>query len=162
MTTTIKNKQVHVFALGNTKKLLNHLKNIYCYNCSSPNKLLDIILQNQPLYLLGLGSYSGIGQNKIHIETVCSNHFNNIFIQSNHYEELEIKPFLNPTPIMNYSKTIGYSYCNRISWKIMQLINQNSLKSFYTFLHIPRTLDPWIASQEINAALMSFNDSSIK
>lgn len=54
---------------------------------------------------------------------------------------------------MKFTKAIGNSYCNLVSWKIMQLINFQKLNSHYTFLHIPKTMKPWIVSQEIDEAL---------
>ena len=125
-------KQIYGFALGSTSRLLYRLKNIDCCYLVFPNNLdkyLNMLIHDQPPYILGLGSYSGVDQDKIRIETICSNQFRNDFVDDNQYAETEIKPFLKPTAMMKYAKTIGNFYCNQISWKIMQLINQGKLHS---------------------------------
>lgn len=114
---------------------------------------LDILIHDQPSYVLGLGSYSGADQDKIRIETICSNQFRNDFSEGDQYTEIKINPFLKPTAAMKYATAIGNSYCNLISWKIMQMINYEKLHSHYTFLHVPKTMKYWIASQEIDKAL---------
>ena len=148
--------KVYGFAMGNTGRLLYQLKNVDCCYLIFPNNInmyLDMLIHDQPPFILGLGSYSGVDQDNIRIETICSNQFRNNFIEGDHYTETEIKPFLKPTAFMKYTKAIGNSYCNLVSWKIMQLINQNKLNSHYTFLHIPKTMKYLIAGQEIDETL---------
>lgn len=121
------NKQIYGFALGGTKNLLYRLKNIDCCYLVFPNNLdmyLDMLIHDQPDYVLGLGSYSGVDQDKVRIETICTNQFRNNLIDSNTPQKMEINPFLQPTNKMKYASAIGNSYCNLVSWKIMQLINQ--------------------------------------
>lgn len=152
-------KRVYGFALGSTGRLLYRLKNIDCCYLVFPNNLdkyLDMLLHDQPPHILGLGSYSGVDQDKIRIETICSNQFRNDLVEGDQYTEAEIKPFLKPTEAMKYAKAIGNSYCNQISWKIITLINQGKLRSQYTFLHIPKTIKPWIAAPEIDRSLLNF------
>lgn len=152
-------RQIYGFALGNTGRLLYQLKNIdCCYLVFSNNldKYLDMLIHDQPQYILGLGSYSGIDQDKIRIETICSNQFRNDFADGDQYTEVEIRPFLKPTVAMKCAKAIGNSYCNHASWKMMQLINEGKLHSQYTFLHIPKTMKPWTTTPEIDQALINF------
>jgi pyrrolidone-carboxylate peptidase len=80
-------------------------------------------------------------------------------VESNSYQEMEIKPFLQPTPLTKLAKGIGNSYCNFVSWKIMQLITKGDLCSQYTFLHIPRQMKPLIVIQELNHWLQDFRSS---
>ena len=153
------NKQIYGFALGSTGRLLYRLKNIdCCYLVFSNNmdKYLAMLIHDQPRYILGLGSYSGVDQDKIRIETICSNQFRNGLVEGNKYVEVEIKPFLKITATMKYTKATGNSYCNQISWEIMRLINQSELHSQYTFLHIPKTMKPWTIAPEIDQALLNF------
>ncbi len=151
------NKKVYGFALGSTSRLLYQLKNIDCCYLVFPNNLnkyLDILIYHQPPYILGLGSYSGVDQDKIRIETICSNKFRNNLVESNQYIETNIQPFLKPTEVMKYTNAIGNSYCNQASWKIMQLINKGTLHSQYTFIHIPKTMKHGTAAPEIDQALL--------
>ena len=153
-------KQIYGFALGNTSRLLYRLKNIDCCYLVFPNNLdkyLDMLIHDQPSYILGLGSYSGVDQDKIRVETICSNQFRNDFVDGDQYTEVEIKPFLQPSTAMKYTKAIGNSYCNQTSWKIMQLINQGKLRSQYAFLHIPKTMKPWDIAPKIDQALIEFH-----
>lgn len=155
--------QIYGFALGSTGRLLYRLKNIDCCYLVFPNNLdmyLDMLLHDQPPYILGLGSYSGVDQDKIRIETICLNQIRNDYVNGDQYAEAEIKPFLKPTTAMKYAKAIGNSYCNQISWKIMQLINEGKLRSQYTFLHIPKSIPFWAVAQKIDLALLEFRSGS--
>lgn len=151
--------QIYGFALGGTSRILYRLKNINCCYLIFPNNIyhyLNILLHDQPSYILGMGSYSGIDQDKIRLETVCSNQFRNDCVEGNTHAEMRINPFLKPTPQMKLAAGIGNSYCNLVSWKIMQLINGSQLRSRYTFLHIPKTMKSWVSSQEIDRMLHEF------
>lgn len=153
---------IYGFALGSTGRLLYRLKNTDCCYLIYPNNLnhyLSMLLHNQPPYILGLGSYSGVDQDQIRIETICTNQFRNDFIDGDQYIETAIKPFLKPTETMKYANAIGNSYCNQISWKIMQLINQGKFSSQYTFLHVPKTFDFRTAIDVIDLALLEFKKS---
>lgn len=100
-----------------------------------------MLLHDQPSHILGLGSYSGIDQDKIRIETITKNHFRNDPIESNAPEEIVINNFLK-TSSENFkiASALGNSYCNFISWKIMRLIDSGLLRSKYSFLHIPKSM----------------------
>jgi pyrrolidone-carboxylate peptidase len=152
-------RQIYGFAVGGMGRLLYSLKNVNCCYLVFPNNLnmyMEMLIHDQPQYILGLGSYSGADLNRISIETICSNQFRNNFVEGNKYTETEIKSFIKPMTTMEYAKTIGNSYCNQTSWKIMQLINQCKLRSQYTFLHIPKIMKSWLISQEIDRALLNF------
>jgi len=153
-------QQIYGFALGSTGRLLYRLKNIDCCYLIYPNNLdhyLNMLLHDQPPYILGLGFYSGIDQDQIRIETICTNQFRNDFIDDNKQIEIEIKPFINHLDdYMKYSKAIGNSYCNRTSYEVMKLINRGQLKSQYTFLHVPKTFDFRTAIDIIDRALLEF------
>ena len=157
---TVLNRQVYGFAMGSTGQILYRLKNIDCCYLVFPNNLdmyFDLLIHDQSPYVLGLGSYSGVDQDKIRVEMICSNQFRNNFVEGDQYTEVGIKPFLQPTAAMRYTKTINNSYCNQASWKIMRLINQGKLRSQFTFLHIPKTMKPWIITPEIDQALIEFH-----
>lgn len=154
--------EIYGFVMGGTSRLLYLLKNINCCYLVFPNNLdvyLDMLLHDQPEYILGLGSYSGVDQDKIRIETLCSNQFRNDFVDSNIYTETSINPFLTLShPGLKYANAIGNSYCNQVSWQIVKLINEKKLKSRYTFLHIPKSIYPYSASPVIDDALAAFKD----
>lgn len=117
---------------------------------------LDMLIHDQPEYVLGLGSYSGTDQDKVRVETICTNKFRNDLVEGDKYKQIEIELFIKPAEDMKYARGIGNSYCNLVSWKITQLIKQKKLKAQYAFLHIPKTIKPWVASPEIDKILLSF------
>ena len=104
-----------------------------------PNNIdfyLQILEREQPSRILGLGSYSGIDQDKIRIETKCSNKFHNDFVIGNKLIKQNINPFLKPGKNSKYSQGIGSSHCNRICWKITEFINNKKLKSGTSQIYI--------------------------
>jgi hypothetical protein len=152
--------QIYGFAFGKgniSAWTLWRLKNIDCcyqvFGEKSIDGYLRFLLHNKPEYILGLGVYSGIDQDKIRIEAKCSNQFRNGFMEGNKLQELNIKPYLEPLENSKFGEGIGNSYCNMASWKIMNLINQNKLSSRYTFLHIPKIMKVWFAVAEIDKML---------
>lgn len=137
---------IYAFAFpGNmSKSVLYKLKTVdHCY-IVWPNNIehyLNILTHDQPEFVLGLGVYSGIDQDKIWIETQATNKFRNNPIDPS-FSEAEILPlntFLEPDANSKFASGLGNSWCNLISWKITTLINQKVLKSHYTFLHIPNS-----------------------
>jgi pyrrolidone-carboxylate peptidase len=100
-----------------------------------------MLLHDQPSRILGLGTYSGVDQDKIRVETVATNRFRNDSIEANAPVEININNYLEPSSEnFKMASALGNSYCNLISWKIMRLISDGSLKSKYSFLHIPKGL----------------------
>jgi len=152
---------LYVFALTSSLgKLLYRLKSPdHCYIVYSNNidHYLDLLVHDQPSYILGLGSYSGIDQDKIRIERITTNQFRNDKIEDITTDKLEINNFLTIPSSNNYFKyadAMGNSWCNLISWKIMRLIKNGTLHSKYSFLHIPKSFDQKLASDEIDKILL--------
>jgi len=70
------------------------LKNIDCcylvFGISSIEQYLNFLTQGQPKYILGLGVYTGIDQDKIRIEEICTSKFKNGFINGDKLEICKI------------------------------------------------------------------------
>ncbi len=131
------------------------LRNTDCSYIVNPNNLnhyLKMLLQDQPKYILGLGSYSGIDQEKIRIETICTNLFRNDY-DGGVPKQTNLNYFLEPNENLKLGKAMGNSYCNQVSWKIMELINRGELHSRYTFLHIPKSVPIWVTSSIIDQSI---------
>lgn len=94
-----------------------------------------------------MGTYSGVNQNQIRIETVCTNQFHNEYTAGNEKQKIKL------------AEAMGNSHCNLVSWKIMQLINQSKLNAQYTFLHIPRNMKPWVVTEIIDKKLIEFKQA---
>ncbi len=159
------NNTIYGFSLGNTGRVLYNLKNIDCCYIIYPNNInhyLDMLIHDQPPYILGLGPYSGVNQNQIKIETQFSNKFRNEYVKGNtSYKKLHTRSFLSPSSQIKPIKASDNSYCNLVSWKIAQLINRQLPHSHYTFLHVPKTMRSETVSQIIDKALAEFSKSSI-
>ncbi|MCL5784693.1 MAG: hypothetical protein M1142_05065 [Patescibacteria group bacterium] len=112
-----------------------------------------MLTHDQPEFILGMGAYSGQDNDAIRIETTTNNKFRNNIIDSKDPKTLSINPFLKPSPGMKLASGLGNSWCNFVSWKIVKLINQKSLKSQYTFLHIPKRFPVNQAVMTIEKAL---------
>lgn len=140
-------------------RLLYKLKSPdHCYIVYSNNidHYLNLLVHDQPSHILGLGSYSGIDQDKIRIERITTNQFRNDKIEESAPDKLEINNFLSlpvPNDHLKYASAIGNSWCNLISWKIMRLIENENLRSQYSFLHIPKNFDQSLAIQQIENIL---------
>jgi pyrrolidone-carboxylate peptidase len=136
---------LYVFALtSELGRLLYQLKSPDCCYIVYGNNIdhyLKMLLHDQPSHILGLGSYSGVDQDKIRIETITTNRFRNDPIEAYAPDELRINNYLE-TSNENFKvvSALGNSYCNLISYKIMRLIEKGKLKSQYSFLHIPKGL----------------------
>jgi|SRR3989338_515309 len=145
--------EIYGFAIGSVGRILYQLKATSCSYLVFPNNLdhyLTMLLHDQSPYILGLGSCSDINQHYMGIETICSNKLKSKFIN------LEIKPFLEPNSQMRYTHTIGDSFCSMASWKIMQLIKQQELKSQFSFLHVPKSIPFWSVTQKLDQTLLEF------
>ena len=149
--------QIYYFSLPPTKNIMLQLRNTDCSYIINQNNLdhyLKLLLQDQPKCILGLGSYSGINQEKIRIETVCTNQFRNNY-DGGVPKQITLNYFLQPNENLKLGKAMGNSYCNQISWKIMELISGGELSSKYTFLHIPKSMPAWQAANFIDQSLTS-------
>mgnify|MGYP000328605973 CR=1 FL=1 len=157
---------IYGFAFGSVRRLLYRLKEINCcyllFGERSIEKYLEFLIHDQPHYILGLDLYSGIDQDKIRIETICTNKFRNKFVFG---DKLIIKPiptFLHQNEFMKKKEGIGNSYCNLVSWKITTLIDQGKLRAKYTFLHIPKKLYHSVVCQQIDYALCLFKKTLVR
>ncbi|MBU0569397.1 hypothetical protein KKB40_01280 [Patescibacteria group bacterium] len=156
--------QVYGFAFTKNNisvRTLYKLKNVDCcyqvFGKVSIDGYIDSFLsREQPEYILGMGVYSGKDQDKIRIETKCTNKFRNGFMNGSQLEKIDIHPFLKPHSLTKYAEGLGNSYCNLVSWKIMSKIKNGELKSKYTFLHIPKGMNVWQVVEEIDAMLARF------
>lgn len=151
---------LYAFALTNSLgKLLYKLKTPdHCYLVWSNNidHYLNILLHDQPEFILGIGVYSGVDQETIKIETVTTNQFHNNPIEDTTEisNNLPINYFLKPNVSdVKLASEVDNSLWNLISWKIMRLINKKLLKSKYTFLHIPKQFPSYKAASLIEQML---------
>lgn len=155
--------KIYGFALsGSTGRILYRLKQIDCCYLVYPNNVehyLEMLLHNQPPYILGLGTYSGVDQGQIRIETVCTNQFRNDYVDGNEKQEIMINSFLSENSQMKFAKAMGNSHCNLVNWRIMQLINQGKLNAQYTFLHIPKNMKPWAVTEIVGQKLFEFKQT---
>lgn len=162
-TNSVFSSQIYGFALsGGTGHILYRLKQIDCCYLVFPNNVehyLKMLLHDQPEYVLGLGTYSGVDQDQIRIETICTNQFRNDYVDGNEKQKVKINSFLSENSQMKMAEAMGNSHCNLVSWKIMQLMNQGKLDAQYTFLHIPRDMKPWIATETIDQKLIEFRQT---
>ncbi|HEY4505683.1 MAG TPA: hypothetical protein VJG67_03260 [Candidatus Paceibacterota bacterium] len=155
--------QIYGFALsGGSGRILYRLRQIDCYYLVYPNNVehyLEMLLRDQPPYVLGLGTYSGVDQDQIRIETVCTNKFRNDYVDGMEKQKITINSFLHGNSQIKLAEAVGNSHCNLVSWRIMQLINQGKLNAQYTFLHIPKNMRPWVAIEIIDQKLIEFKQA---
>lgn len=97
-------------------------------------------------HIIGLGMYPGRDQNKIRIETECTNQFRN---NKENLEKLNIPYFIQPNEHMKLAKSIGNSWCNLVSYRLIKAVPDTR----YTFLHIPKRFDPFKASRVVETQL---------
>ncbi len=153
--------QTYCFSFPPTKNIMYQLRNTDCSYIVNPNNLdhyLMMLLLDQPKYILGLGSYSGVDQDKIRIETICTNQFRNKF-DGKVLKQTKLNYLLKPNENLKLGKAMGNSHCNQVSWKIMELINGGELRSKYTFLHIPKSMPIGVATPIINQIIPLSNRS---
>lgn len=139
-----------------SSKILYKLKSIDCCYLIWSNNIehyLQMLLHDQPQFILSMGAYSGKDSEAIRIETAVNNKFRNIPIDTGKPQAISLFPFLQPLAGMKLASGLGNSWCNLVSWKIIKLINQKSLKSQYTFLHIPNTFPVYKAVTIIEDSL---------
>lgn len=131
---------------GQTSRILWKLKSVdMCYEVWSNNidHYLKMLIHDQPKYILGMGTYTGVDKHNIRIETVTKNQFRNEPIENEFSmsKQIIVTPFVKQSENTKLASALGNSWCNLISYKIMTLIENKELKSKYTFLHIPSTYD---------------------
>lgn len=150
-------RNLYGFSLSDlTSRILWRLKPLdMCYEIW-PNNIdhyLQMLIHDQPKYILGIGTYSGIDQDDIRIETITKNQFCNEAIEKDLQKEKTIllQPFVRPVDQTKYASAIGNSWCNLVSWKIARLIEKGELQSRYNFLHIPKSFKTNTALEIIEA-----------
>lgn len=121
------------------------------WGVASIDRLVQKLLTDQPEYVLGMGIYGG--REHIRIETTCFNKFRREEITTGAPEKLDISYFVRHTEISILAKSIGNSWCNLVSWKIMEQISTGKLQSKYTFLHLPKRMKPEVANVEVASLL---------
>ncbi len=138
-------RNLYGFSLsGFTSKLLWRLKPLdMCYNVWPNNidRYLEMLIHDQPKHIVGLGTYPGVDQDFIRIETLAKNQFRNSVIEKEFplSKKLLIKPFVKQVPGAKFASGLGNSWCNFVSWKIVRLIEGKILQSQYSFMHIPNS-----------------------
>lgn len=116
---------------------------------SSIDRYIMQLLEENPKYILGLGSWSGRDNTAIRIETRCTNKWRNQ-ISGDRLESATIKLFVQITKRTKLTDKMGNSFCNYISWRIVKLIQRGKLTSHYTFLHIPKNMEVSTAATYIS------------
>lgn len=132
---------------------LHHINSSYIIYPNNINHYLKILDADRPQYVLGLGRYTGRDKDRIRIETLCNNRYGKSFIEGDSYCTKEMKPYISPNGDFKYAYSLGYSWCNYISWKITELINSKRLVMKYTFLHVPKSFKSQYATEIINESI---------
>lgn len=141
-------------------RVLYRLNNIdHCYPVWPNNfsRYLDMLIHDQPEYVLGLGSYPGRDQDHIRIETVCTNRFGNGFLAGNILQTRQINSFIPLLPGFKLADNLGTFWCNRASWEITGLIQSGKLSARFAFLHLPQKDQAAKLSLLIDRALGDLN-----
>jgi hypothetical protein len=141
---------------------LKHINHRYQVWPNNLDRYLDLLLHDQPAYVLGLGLYSGRDREKIRIETKCTNKLSRGYSEGNKLIEVPLNPFLVPSGGSKYGQRMGNSLCNLTSWKIMKLVNSGRLRSRYTFLHLPKTMKTPRVVAEVDKMLADFKRSKAR
>ncbi|HUD45067.1 MAG TPA: hypothetical protein VMR41_05975 [Patescibacteria group bacterium] len=144
---------------GMTIKILWRLKPLsMCYNVwlNNIDHYLDILIHDQPKYILGLDTQRETDHNDITIECLANNQFRNTPIETDLEitKTISLNPFIKQTNQAILVSTPEDSLCNLVSWRIGRLIEQGTLQSQYTLLYIPPILR-WKATDIIEALLKS-------
>ncbi len=115
-------------------------------------KLVTTLQEKQPTHILGLGMYGGRDRNKMRVERTCTNQFHSHRIGDSLIRH-EINYYLESSEYIKISDGIRTSYCNIVSYLIMDSILSRVLQSQYTFVHIPKGFNFTIATAEIGKQL---------
>ncbi len=138
------------------ENVLRHLnlptKKIISNSSQAIQEYIDQLIITQPQYILGLGQYTGRDQDKLRIETICTNKFRSTVL-GNSLITKPLSSFLKPSQHTKYAHALGNSFCNLISYYLVTAINQNTVHAQYSFLHIPKSFPITQAVSEITAML---------
>ena len=123
---TLLRPQIYGFAFSGISTILYKLHEVdSCYLVfgeSSINKYLDFLIHDQPTFILGLGVYSGVDQDKIRIETICTNQFRNDYLDTDGLLINQIPSFIVANESTKLSRGIGNSW-----WQVPYKLNKKSL-----------------------------------
>lgn len=118
-------------------------------NCDVEDFLTYVKL-NKPQKILGLGVYSGKDKSQIRLETLAKNKFRNNIIGE--FEEFQLDQIVQSS-YFKIARGLGNSWCNLVSYKIMNMKSSGDITSLYSFLHIPSTMDLLTATAIIKSTL---------
>lgn len=107
-------------------------------------KFVEFVKKNKPSKVLLFGMYSGKDQDKLRIETFCTNKFRNT-IDEESLKVIPIPYFFQRTEKIKLAKGIGNSWCNLASYKLLSTVP----KLEYTFLHVPQRHSVKSALEEV-------------
>jgi pyrrolidone-carboxylate peptidase len=146
------NIQIHRI-LSSLIKQKTNIENFYLPSIGDITSFINSVKTDKPKKIIGLGIYTGKDQDMIRIETLAKNRFRNNLIESKGLNSYLMRPFVLPSFHTKLAQGLGNSYCNLISYLIMQLIELDSLESKYTFLHIPKKLPNLLIISELSQIL---------
>lgn len=120
------------------------------------DELPNLIRTGKFEHIIGLGQYTGKDKDKIRIEQIASNHFRNNRIGQSEYLEIPsaLKNSNFDPEYFKLARGLGNSWCNLVSYKIVESIKHNDLKVTYDFLHTPKIFDKTIATSAINNLIL--------
>ena len=122
------------------------------------NKLLEIIKFDKYEHIVGIGEYGGRDKDQIRIETVCKSKFRNDVIEQGGPAEISLRSFwkdqVDSFQGFKLGTSMGNSWCNLASYKIMKLLETDELSNVrYDFLHVPGSLGVEKGRDLINTVL---------
>jgi pyrrolidone-carboxylate peptidase len=118
------------------------------------DRYLEKIQIERPNLIIGLGM-TRTGKS-IKVEGICKNNFGQKQIDKD--QEINTEVQISASKMIQklpqgfiFAETIGNSYCNLMSWKIQQLIEQNNLQTKLVFIHIPKKSDKELLERGIQS-----------
>ena len=118
------------------------------------DKLLEFIKKENPEFILGLGRYSRSGT-KLRLETISHNLFKKEEIGTQ--AQFKLHNFVGESESFSIGDNMGNSWCNLVSYKIMELIDYGEIQSRYSFIHIPKKFDIKKASDILQKIVKEIN-----
>ncbi|MBI2357146.1 hypothetical protein HYV12_03815 [Candidatus Dojkabacteria bacterium] len=131
---------------------LDNIDHRYLIFRNNINRYLEILRNENPEYILGLGIYSRKSDN-LHLETECHNVFQHRLFMYNKEVVYKIDSFLKGDKLLKQSNTIGSYMCNMVSFKIMDMISKGEITSKFSFIHIPKNIENGMVIEEIDREL---------
>lgn len=163
------NPDLFVFAFKGTiaERVLSTMNLASAYFLDSNIDALDALVlrtsREAPAFVIGMGQYTGRDNDRLRIETMCSNQFRNGHIGGTR-QELRMHDFLLPGPSSKVATGIGNSWCNAISFQMISMIRIHKLTTRYAFIHIPKAFPVKDAVLELLSMIESIPmpDSSVR